>query len=344
MKPYPPDHRLRTAVVGYGAAYNIGRQHLQEMEAAGMVPVAVADTDPARLEAARADFPDIQTYRDLTELLARSEVELVTIITPHNTHAPLAMTCLEAGRHVVTEKPFTITTDQCDRLIKAAASRDLLLSTYHNRHWDGCILEATEHIKAGRIGQVVRIDCRMGRYGRPGQTWRGSKSISGGILYDWGAHFLDYAFQIITAPMVEVAGVGWEGHWGPQTTWKEDANEDEAFVLVRFEGGQWLTLRVTCLETPPAGTFWVTVVGTEGTYRFDLRDYELTTLKGEETVTVRGRNRPNQSHCYYQNIADHLLAGQPLVITPQWARRPIHVLDLAGRSRLANRSLAVEHP
>ena len=88
-----PD-QIKVGVVGYGGAFNMGRQHLLQMQGAGMTPCAVAEVDPERLKVAATDFPGIKTYASVDEMLAKSKVNLVVIITPHNTHAELALKCL----------------------------------------------------------------------------------------------------------------------------------------------------------------------------------------------------------------------------------------------------------
>lgn len=107
-KTYSQTSEIKVGVVGYGGAFNMGRQHLKEMQAAGMTPVAVVEIDPARLAVATQDFPGIETYGSVDEMLAKSAVELVTVITPHNTHAALGLKIVAAGRHCVLEKPMEI--------------------------------------------------------------------------------------------------------------------------------------------------------------------------------------------------------------------------------------------
>ncbi len=201
---------ITVGVIGYGGAFNMGKQHLELAARAGMRPLAVAEIDPARLAVAQQDFPGIETYASVAAMLKQSDVKLIIIITPHNSHAPLALQCLNAGRHVICEKPLAITTAECDAMIAAAKKRNLLLSTYHNRHWDGCIIEAVRQIKAGVIGDIVRIEAHMGSYGKPRDWWRTSKKISGGILYDWGVHLLEYCLQLIDANITEMDTVGYE--------------------------------------------------------------------------------------------------------------------------------------
>jgi len=323
---------IKVGVVGYGGAFNMGRSHLNEMKRAGMTPVAVADPDTERLKVAEQDFPGIETYTSQARMLGKSDVNLITIITPHNTHARLALQALRAGRHVVSEKPLAITTAECDAMIAAAKKSRVVLSTYHNRHWDGCILQAVRQILGkGVIGEVYRIEAHGGGFGRPGDWWRSSKSISGGILYDWGVHLLEYSLQIIDSDIVEVCGYTKTGVWASKTAWKDDTNEDEGFATVRFGSGAWLTLCMSSLDSnPKRGQLEIT--GTKGTYIFEGRSWETITHRGGRKVVTSGANPPGEGWRFYQNIADHLTRGAGLIITPEWARRPIHILDLACRS------------
>jgi predicted dehydrogenase len=343
MKKYKSPSEIKVGVVGYGGAFNMGRQRLREMQAAGMTPVAVAEVDPDRLKVANEDFPGIQTYPTVRAMLKKSDVDLVVIITPHNTHARIAIDCLKAGRHVVCEKPLAITTAEVDAMIAAAKACDAMLSTYHNRHWDGRILDALDLVRKKRaIGDIVRIDCHMGGYAKPGDWWRSSRSISGGILYDWVVHLLEYSLQLIDAPVTEVSGFAHSGFWAPQTKWKADTNEDEAFAVVRFKGSQWLTLKISTIEAVGfAG--WVEIVGTKGTVVLDSAHVTLTQHEGGKRVTTQMVCRPDEGHRYYANVAGHLVTGAPLVITAEWSRRPIHILDLAVRSAKSGRALPVKY-
>jgi len=344
MPHYSKASEIKVGVVGYGGAFNMGRGHLNQMKAAGMSPVAVAEVDPTRLEAAKVDFPGIETYKSVTEMLKKSSVDLVVLITPHNTHAPLAIQCLKAGRHVVCEKPLAITTIEVNAMIAAARKAGTMLSTYHNRHWDGCILEAVRLVKKEKvIGDIVRIECHMGGYGKPGDWWRTSRRISGGILYDWGVHLLEYSLQLIDAPITEVSGFSHHGHWAHHTIWKKDSNEDEGFAVVRFKGGQWLTLCISNIDSKQKEG-WLEITGTRGTYLMDGESAK-TFVHGEDKriTTTHFRNPPGQDRRYYENVRDHLVKGKPLVITPEWSRRPIHILDLAVRSAKLGKTLPAQH-
>ncbi len=342
MPHYTKASDIKVGVVGYGGAFNMGRQHLNQMKDAGMTPTAVTEIDSARLMAADIDFPGIETYSTVDQMLKKSSVDLVVIITPHNTHAPLALKCLKAGRHVVCEKPLAITTAEVNAMIAAAKKSGAMLSTYHNRHWDGRILEAARQIKKDKvIGSIVRIECHMGGYAKPGDWWRTSRQISGGVLYDWGVHLLEYSLQLIDADVTEVSGFSHHGHWAPQTPWKADTNEDEGYVVVRFKSGQWLTLTISNIDSKPKDG-WLEITGTKGTYLMDGDIAKIFTHADGRVTTTQFRNPKDEGQKYYDNIRDHLVKGKPLVITAEWSRRPIHILDLATQSAKLGKSLAAQ--
>lgn len=347
MATYKKPADVKIGVIGYGGAFNMGQIHLNALKAAGAVPTAVCDMDKARLKTAEEEFPGIETYTSVATMLKKSEANFIVIITPHDTHAKLALQCLRAGRHVCCEKPLAITTAECDRMIAEAKKRKLVLTTYHNRHWDGIILEALKQIKTkGVIGDVVRIEVHMGAYGQPKDWWRSSKTISGGILYDWGVHLLEYALQLIDSDLVEVSAFAHKGFWAPKLKWKKDANEDDATAIVRFASGQMLSLNISQLDANSKqnerGTMEVT--GTKGTYIGDQVGWKTIVPKaGGKVVTTTGKNTASDWNAIYQNVVDHLVKGSKLVITPEWSRRPIHILDLADQSIKKNKAIPAKY-
>jgi scyllo-inositol 2-dehydrogenase (NADP+) len=344
MPHFTKASEIKVGVVGYGGAFNMGQIHLTQMKAAGMTPTAVAEVDPKRLKVAEVEFPGIETYSTIDELLKKSKVDLLVLITPHNTHAPLALKCLKAGRHVVSEKPLAITTAEVNAMMAAAKKAGVMLSTYHNRHWDGCIVEAVRQIKKDKvIGNIVRIEAHLGGYGKPKDWWRASRKISGGILYDWGVHLLEYSLQLIESPIKEVTGFAHHGHWAPHTIWQEDTNEDEGYVVVRFKSGQWMTLMLSAIDSK-AKEGYLEITGTKGTYLMDGRASKIFAHDSGRITTTQFPNPPDDWQKYYDNVRDYLVKGKPLVITAEWSRRPIHILDLAVRSAKVGRSLPAQHP
>lgn len=332
MKSFKNPADIKVGVIGYGGSYNMGKTHLDEMSLAGISPKAVVEIDPSRLKAAEKDFPEIETYNSVEKMLNKSNIDLVTIITPHNTHAEIALKCINAGKGVCCEKPLAITTEECDKMIEAAEKNDVLISTYHSRHWDGCIFKAVEEIcRKNRIGEVFRIEAHMGKYANPGNWWRSNRKISGGILYDWGVHLLEYSLQVIEGELCEVCGFFKKGFWN--TKWNADSNEDEGFLTARFKNGKWLTLNISSIDSfPKSERGLLEITGTEGTYIMHMDKYKIITHNNSEVQTFEGENPESENWRFYKNIANHLTNGEELVISGEWGRRPIHIIDLAVKS------------
>ena len=125
---------IRGAVIGYGAAFNMGKSHASQMtNTEGLECVAVCDIDKARTKAAKKDFPGINTYNSVKSLLKKEDFDLATVVLPHNMHAPVAIECLKAGKHVIVEKPMCITIAEATEMINTAKENDLMVTVYHNR-------------------------------------------------------------------------------------------------------------------------------------------------------------------------------------------------------------------
>lgn len=183
---------------------------------------------------ARQDFDkEILTFASAEEMLAEDVVDMCVVITPHNTHANLAIQFLQAGKHVVTEKPMCLTYNEAEKMIQAARQNDLMLSVFHNRRWDGDFMAIKQCIDDGIIGEVFHIEAFFGDWSEPGDSWRADKKVSGGAFYDWGAHFVDWALNLVPEAKMETIN----GFFHQEPVWKEMTNEDQVQALVRFDTG-----------------------------------------------------------------------------------------------------------
>jgi scyllo-inositol 2-dehydrogenase (NADP+) len=324
---------LRCAVIGYGAAFNQGRSHARQIvETPGLRLTAICDLDPARVEAAEADFPGIEGYTDAARLIADGVADLAAVVVPHRWHASTALACLRGGLHVVIEKPMAITIAECTELIEAARASGRALTVYHNRRWDGDFLTLRDLIRRGTIGEVFHIEHFMGGYGRPGGGWRADKATSGGAFYDWGAHFVDWTLGLMDAPMVSVTG------FVHKRVWQDVTNEDQVQAVVRFRGGQVADLQTSSISLGPKPRW--RILGTAGAIldRGDRigRDQRPACLVRVPHAGYQAEFQvPYQEGVrgtFYPRLLAHIARGEPIPVTAESARRVIAVLDLAERS------------
>lgn len=316
---------IRAGILGYGGAFNMGKYHAEAINAQfGMKVVAVCDLDPKRAAQAKVELGEsIQTSTNMDSFLADPSFDLVVEILPHNLHAKACIAASKGGKHVITEKPFCITLAEADAMIQAAAESGKALSCFHNRRWDGDFLRILNIVRAGTLGDVFHIDAATSGYGMPGAWWRSSKEISGGILYDWGAHYMDWTLNLMPKRIASVSGFLQKRYW------HNSSNEDFAMAVIRYEDGTTSTLEQGNLAA--IGRPGWRVLGTRGglTNGGPHQDITVVTYHDNTRRETKVPGGPGTSNAYYQNIGNHLLLGEELVVKAQEARRAIAVLNLA---------------
>jgi predicted dehydrogenase len=243
---------LRVGLIGYGYA---GKTFHAPLIAAvpGLQLAAVASRDAAKVH---ADWPGTEVLADPQALLQRANLDLVVIATPNDSHYPLARAALAAGRHVVVDKPFTLTLAEARELQALAAQRGRLLSVFHNRRWDGDFLTLRALLAAGTLGRVVHLESRFDRF-RPQvrQRWRESAQAGAGLWCDLGPHLLDQALQVFGPPRGIVLD---------QAALRDGAQADDWFLAQLRYDGLRVTLHASALAAAPGPRF--TVHGTHGSW------------------------------------------------------------------------------
>lgn len=319
----------------------MGRQHLSQARNAGMTPKAVCDVDPARAAAGAADFPGIKTCTDYHELLEDPGVDVVVCILPHNLHGPVCLDIVKAGKHCVCEKPFTLTVAEADAIIAAANQTGAVMSVYHNRRWDHDIRAIRDIVQSGEIGEIFQIEIGAGHYGHPGYWWRSEKSVSGGNLYDWGVHYIDWMLQLIPDPIRNVTGFYRSGVWSDVT------NEDHTQAVIRFATNKLVDVQISHTAAPRRPH--MRILGTEGGILYPEFNHKFTVYRydngkmWERHVDAARLGYPDPGQAYYNALADCLLNGAPNPVTPESARRNIAVIEAAERSSKSGLAEPVAH-
>jgi myo-inositol 2-dehydrogenase/D-chiro-inositol 1-dehydrogenase len=251
---------LRFGLIGYGAW---GRHHAHAIQQApGATLAAIACRSQASAAAARGDFPDTAVHLDYRELLARGDVDAVSIVVPNDLHAEIGVAALEHGKDVLLEKPMARTAEECDRLLAAARRSGRVLSIGHelrlSRQW-GTIKALVD---ADEIGELLYASLALFRfpYRRGAEGWRYLPERVGSWVHEEPVHAFDFAMWYFE-------------RWGDPTsvltigngTRAQASMPDNVSVVLRFPGGRYALVTQTL-----AGFEYhqvMEVVGAEGAIR-----------------------------------------------------------------------------
>ncbi len=188
---------IRVGLIGFGFVSKTF--HVPLLQATdGYKITAVSSSRPADVSAMLAG---VEVVADPKALATRSDVDLVVIASPNETHAPLAELAMRAGRNVVVDKPFTITIEEARHLAAVAKENDVVLSVFQNRRWDSDFLTVQDAIRRDLTGRLVLFESRIDRH-RPEvrDRWREIPGPGAGLLYDLGPHLIDQTLLLFGIP------------------------------------------------------------------------------------------------------------------------------------------------
>ncbi len=319
-------------LIGYGA---IAHAHAASITAtAGLMLAGVCDVSQARRQAAADDW-SVRTHARAEDLLEDPDVGLVVVGTPPSIHADSVMAALRAGKHVVCEKPFALHVEEVDRMIDAAAARDLVLTVFQSRRWDPDYLALRDVVRSGAIGEVFYMESFIGGHDHPCDYWHSHEPISGGTIYDWGSHYFDWILQLMPDTVRTVSA---NAH---KRVWHDVTNSDQVRVDLTFAGGaqaSFLQSDIAAARKPK----WY-VLGTQGAVTGEWQaeavpaDFPARVrifrpgaagAAHEETLALA----PRDEHGFYRNLADHLAWDEALAVSPEQARRTVAVMEAATHS------------
>jgi predicted dehydrogenase len=245
---------LRVGLVGFGMAGRVFHAPLVS-SVDGLELAAVVERHG---DQAAQRYPGLTTYRGLEDLLADSSIDLAVVATPSGTHFDVARQVLEAGRHVVVDKPVSVTSGEIAQLIALAKARSVHLIPFHNRRWDGDFLTVQRLIHENQLGRIVHLESRFDRW-HPGATrrpWKDDASQGGGVLLDLGTHLVDQVLVLFGKPVAVSADVVRE---------RDGQGSEDAFtVRLRYAGCQ-VTVGANALTATPGARFHLR--GTRGSFR-----------------------------------------------------------------------------
>jgi scyllo-inositol 2-dehydrogenase (NADP+) len=332
---------IRAGVIGFGLAGKIFHSAvIAETPGVELACIVQRKGD----DAAKA-HPGVRIARSIEDMLADSSIQLVVVGTPSAAHFEHALQCLNAGRNVLIDKPFTLTSEEAEELIEVARRHGVLISAYQNRRWDGDFVTLQQVLASGALGRVVSYESHFDRFReapRP-DVWRESGAPGGGIMFDLGPHLIDQATTLFGNP---------ESVWADVRIDRDGGAVDDAFdILLKFDKVTAL-LRSTLTAAKPGPRFLVH--GTIGTFIKWGLDPQEDALRagakfsdpgfGEEPESDWGElirpGRPVQRiktaagdyRGIYANVRDAILGKAKLQVTPEQAWRTTRLIELARQA------------
>jgi predicted dehydrogenase len=188
---------IRVGVIGYG--YSAKTFHIPLISTSESLELAAISSSQGEVVA--KTHPDATVFKSANELIESAQIELAVITAPNDVHFELAKQCLDNGIHVILEKPMVTTSVEGEQLVKLAKARNLLLSVFHNRRWDGDFLTVKKILDDRLVGEVRYFESHFDRF-RPAvrQRWREQPGNGAGVWFDLGSHLLDQAVCIFGRP------------------------------------------------------------------------------------------------------------------------------------------------
>lgn len=293
-------------------------------------------------------YPYIEVVRDFSTVLEDEDISLVVINTPNALHYEMAKKALLAGKHVVVEKPFTVTSAEAKELIDLAVTQKKILTVFQNRRWDGDFLTVKKIIESGVLGELVEFESHFDRFRnfiKP-NSWKEELLPGTGLLYDIASHLIDQAVCLFGNPHSIFADL---------RTQRPSGKIIDAFEVIMDYGKLKATLKSNYLSKIPLPRF--TLHGTEGSYMKNGLDPQEDALKnygyrksaewgteppefwGMIDTKINGLNFSGEIETiggsyaeFYTNLYDAIVHGKELAIKPEEAMNTIRIIECAMES------------
>ena len=331
---------IRAAIVGYGLAGSVFHAPLISADPAYELR-GIVTGDPGRARAATDRYPRVRIFRDVEELLASGETDLVVIAAPTPAHADLAGRTLTRGIAPVVAKPLALRSAHPARHLALAETGRVPLTVFQNRRWDGDFMTVQRLVEAGALGQVRRFESRFEWLNpRPRPAWKSGTTgpDGGGVAYDLGSHLIDQAVRLF-GPVAEA--------YGELDRRREGAvNDDDSFIALTHESGVRSHLAMSSLVARRGFRFRVLGSATGYTkWGLDPQESQLAGGMspldegfGVEPPSAYGRlghdgddravpTEPGGYRAFYASLAAALAGHGPVPVDPRDALTAIRVIE-----------------
>lgn len=346
---------VRLGIIGCGNVTE--KRHLPAIQSLrGLQVVALADIDHDRLNRVADRFRIAKRYNDYRALLVDQDVCAVAVCAPLSFHTEMALGALEAGKHVLVEKPLASSLDQADTLIERAADSPLKAMVGYNLRWHRLVRQAREMIQQGRLGRIelaVASFTAGTHYNRDVLEWKKRRALGGGVLMEFATHYFDLWRFLLDAEVQEVHATTRSDQWDDVTgTLTAYLNNG---VLATAYLSEWTTERNELHIYGQAGSLHLSL------YRFDGLEYvPLFTAPGDISSrlsrfarslkqlprAVRYCRRGGEYYASFigqwRHFAESIHEAAPLECTLEDGRRALQIALAAAKSASTGQPVRVE--
>lgn len=341
--------RVGLALVGCG---QIAARHVAAIQATpGIELRAVCDLDRTRREAwaSRCAVPGLAT---LEEVLARRDVDLVAICTPNHLHAPMARQALAAGRHALVEKPVALRAVEVLELDDAFRRRGLALFPVLQVRFNPAVLAVREVLGPGGLGRLhgaslIQRWNRAPAYFAGADNWRGRLALEGGALYTQGLHYLDLLVQLAGPVATVSARAATQAH--------AIETEDAVVAHLEFTSGALGVFEFSLNAYQRNVEASLSFLGERGTVILggpaanEISHWNVASRAAPRDLVVAAPNTYDGSYVgsppnhasIYRNVAEHLLGGAPIAVTPASAVASLALIEAIYLSSRSERPVAL---
>ena len=320
--------------------------------------VAVCDIDPDKARSVAEKFSVPQYFTDYSDLVARDDIDVVSVCTPNFLHLDPVIKSFAAGKHVLCEKPLAINATEGEAMVAAAEKAQRQLMVGLNWRYDNAAQAAHRFVRDGMAGEIYYARAHaIRRRGIPGWGMFTQKDKQGGgPLIDMGVHVLDLTMWLMGNPVpVSVTGATYtkfgtrEGIIGLRGQWDRAKYtvEDLGVGLIRFANGASLSLEASFALNIERDRFETSLMGTEGGIHLDPLKYENTRLFREESgtltdTTLASITRGNSHEAEIRDFVDALINGREVAIPGSQALALTRILDALYLSAETGREVRLD--
>lgn len=271
-------------------------------------------------------FPETKATKTIDDLLRDEDIDLISICSPSYTHFEYGKKCLEAGKHVLLEKPVTATFQEAQILFQLANSKGLHLFVYQNRRFDSDFLTVKKVIESGVLGDILSYEAHFDRF-KPllnPKKWKEVLSPANGILYDLGSHLIDQSVCLFGRPS-EVSGKVF--------TQREGSEIDDAFDIYLDYGKTKVTLKSSLMVKNQGPKY--TIHGTKGSfvkYGIDVQEEHL--VSGKWPISVDFGKEPKAfDGSLVSNISGLGFTGKIETLQGRWSQLFENISDVIQKNQ-----------